>query len=88
MDTSQGGPDRAPIGGMAAGGMAALRPLMADTIGDILDLAALLERMIAQLSGARAETIERARLWSLTTENAVSLEGSAAVRARMARPAQ
>jgi len=58
---------------------------MADTIGDILDLAALLERMIAQLSGARAETIERARLWSLTTENATSLEGSAAVRARMAR---
>jgi hypothetical protein len=85
MDSSQGGTEVAPGVGAVFIDAASIRPLMADTIGDILDLAALLERMIAQLTGARAETIERARLWSLTTENATSFEGSASARAQMAR---
>lgn len=90
METSQGGRERAPGGGLACGELAGgerapIGPLMADTLGDILDLAALLERMIAQLCGARAETIERARLWSVTTQNATSFAGSAAASAQMAR---
>jgi hypothetical protein len=69
---------------------AAVGALMADTIGDVLELAVVLERMIAQLTGWRAETIEQARRWSVATEQAISpgtpgSEMSASARARMAR---
>ncbi|WP_323373919.1 DUF222 domain-containing protein [Microbacterium sp. STN6] len=52
-----------------------LNAVMADTLGDLVDGVAALDRMLANVSAMRAELIDQARQWSELSTNASSLAG-------------
>ncbi|HAM25589.1 MAG TPA: hypothetical protein DCP11_02500 [Microbacteriaceae bacterium] len=59
--------------------------LAAQTLGGLVEMVVVLDRLIARLSGFRAEAIEQARVWSAATEHHTSTAPSSSERAEMAR---
>lgn len=71
-----GMPGMSPVAPTSHGAAPSVYAMMADTRSELVETVAQFDRMIAQLTGMRAEAIEQARVWSEITEASLCASGT------------